>query len=159
LADNLEGKLTGNLKAAADEMLDDSGEWMSMAMKRKGDILICFLHPILEYQNGSYHFYGRDKYEFWRSFNIAGKSSEECIPISKFDDDFMKFIYGRSLKDLPKEMRKSRKITILLPKEGIISPVSRYVSADGRYSVSGCMNHWVSRGVRHSEETIDMVRY
>jgi hypothetical protein len=159
LADNLEGKLTGNLKAAADEMVDDLGEWLSMSMKRRGDILICYLHPNLKYQNGRYHLHGKYKCEFLRMFNVAGKSSEECIPLNKFDDDFVKFVYGRIPENLPKEMMQGKKkATVLLPKEGIVSPVSRYMSIDGRYSISACIQRWVSRGVRHSEETIDMFR-
>ena len=45
LIDNLEGKLKGKYKAVAEDMLDDSGEWMSMAVERKGNTLICYLHP------------------------------------------------------------------------------------------------------------------
>ncbi|MFH1066230.1 MAG: hypothetical protein V1734_07000, partial [Nanoarchaeota archaeon] len=45
LADHLEGKLSGDLKATADDMLYNYGEWLSMAVERQEDMLICYLHP------------------------------------------------------------------------------------------------------------------
>ena len=40
LADNLENKLTGSLKAVADDMLTSYGEWLDMAVERRGDVLL-----------------------------------------------------------------------------------------------------------------------
>ena len=44
IEDNLEGKLSGALKAVADDMMSSYGEWLSMAFERKG---ICLLHTCI----------------------------------------------------------------------------------------------------------------
>src|SRR3989339_2225151 len=42
---HLEKKLPKDLDDIAKDMLSSKGEWLSLAMKRKGDTLICYLDP------------------------------------------------------------------------------------------------------------------
>ena len=151
IADNLEGKLKGNLKAEADDMLSSYGEWLSMAVERKGDILICYMHPEglvwnskkSKYEQNSFKCDGRQE------FNISGKKSQEWISLDKFDDDFVKLFYGRSFDGLPKEMRQgSGKAHVALPADGELWPVGRNYF-DSRFYVYGYGYYYgASRGVR-----------
>lgn len=125
-ADNLEGKLQGEYKAAADDMLSSHGEWLSMAMERKGDVLVCYLHPEGLVWNEDKRLYIKKgfKYEDRQKFNVSGKVSQVWMPFDAFDNDFVKFIYGRNINDLPEKMREgTRKLRIDLPGEGILWPV------------------------------------
>ena len=77
LMDYHEEKLQGKLNVAADEMISGCGEWLSMAMERKGSILICYLHPeglVWDETKGVYVQNGF-KYYSKQCFNISGKKS------------------------------------------------------------------------------------
>jgi len=130
LMDNLEGKLQGEYKAVAEDMLDDYGEWMSMAVERIGDTLTCYLHPeglAWDKDKKIYWRKGIFKYDSRQEFDISGKGSACWIQLQKFSDDFVKMLYGRSYKDLPEDMREQVLGTdvYLPPPDGDIWPVYR----------------------------------
>ena len=125
IEDNLEGKLSGALKAVADDMLSSYGEWLSMAFERKGDLLIAYLHPegiVWDKNSNKYVKQNNFKYDSAQNFNIAGKKSNEWIPLQDFGDDFSLLAYSRKFADLPQVMREGNanisKAHVYLPKDG-----------------------------------------
>ena len=139
-------------------MLSNYDEWLSLAMERKGDILICYLHPeglVWDKESRMYERKGF-KYESEFRFDIAGKESDKWVPLEEFSDGFAGFIYGREFKHLPKAIKKGNthfgRARIMLPKDGELRPAGRDFSYDSlclfsRYEQSG------SRGVK--EKVID----
>ena len=118
LADHLEGKISGDLKATAEDMLYNYGEWLSMAVERQEDMLICYLHPkgLVWDANESRYKKNKFQYESREEFNVALMPSATWIPLDKFSDNFVKLFYGRSFKELPEKMRKGvKKAHISLP--------------------------------------------
>lgn len=90
-------------KYLADEMENITAEWLSMASLRREDVLTCYLHPEIIFSEGvPFVSCTSEKIEF----NIKGKESGKPIDLSEFDDEFVKFMYGRSFKDLPGVMRE-----------------------------------------------------
>jgi len=148
IIDGLEGKLTGKLsqlKDVQEDMLNSYGEWLSLAVERKGDVLIAYLDPEgLAWKKDHYaktsKFNASDK----KTLNIAGKNSEEWINLKEFDDEFTKYFYAREFASLPKEIQN--KAQVYLPPEGTIWPVGRDVFSDGYYVGNGA-----SRGVRRAK--------
>ena len=123
IEDNLEGKLSGALKAVADDMLSSYGEWLSMAFERKGDLLIAYLHPEgIVWDGSKYVKQNTFKSDSEQRFNIAGKKSNEWISLQEFSDDFSLLAYSRKFADLPQVMREGNanisKAHVYLPKDG-----------------------------------------
>jgi len=134
LADSLEGKLDEGLQSVARNMVRSLyGEWLSMAMERQGDILICYLDPQgLEWNGSSYVKTTSFSSSETRQFSVAGKSSEPGIDLEEFDDDLVVALYGYSWKDLPQKMKTGdRKAKMCLPSEELrgLSLVAASVSA------------------------------
>mgnify|MGYP001573409602 CR=1 FL=1 len=135
LIDNLEGKLKGKYKAVAEDMLDDSGEWMSMAVERKGNTLICYLHPEGLAWDKEKKIYMHDGFNHsgMQECAISGKESTMWRPLDQFGNDFVKLLYGRSYNDLPEEMKEDISCAVnvcktqvyLPPEDGNIWPVYR----------------------------------
>lgn len=127
MADYLEEKLQGKLNIVADEMLSGCGDWLSMAMERNGNILICYLHPeglVWDEGKGIYVQNGF-KYYSKQYFNISGKESNKDVGLNEFGDGFVNLFYGRSFNELPKEMREGdKKANISLPRDKEVWPVS-----------------------------------
>ena len=123
IEDNLEGKLSGALKAVADDMMSSYGEWLSMAFERKGDLLIAYLHPEgIVWDGSKYVKQNTFKSDSEQRFNIAGKKSNEWIPLQEFGDDFSLLVYSRKFADLPQVMREGNanisKAHVALPVDG-----------------------------------------
>ena len=151
IEDNLEGKLSGALKAVADDMLSSYGEWLSMAFERKGDLLIAYLHPEgIVWDGKTYVKQNTFKCDSKQNFNIAGKKSNEWISLQEFDDDFSLLVYSRKFADLPQVMREGNanisKAHVALPADGTAWPVGR-VNGD-RFGIGCDCSSRASRGVR-----------
>ncbi|MDI6738672.1 MAG: hypothetical protein QME12_09270 [Nanoarchaeota archaeon] len=153
ICDSLEGKLSGSLKAVANDMMSSYGEWLSMAFERKGDLLVAYLHPegIVWDASGSKYAKQNFAYSGEKQFNIAGKNSNERIPLQEFGDDFSLLAYGRKFADLPQLMREGNanisKAQVYLPADGTAWPVGRNYYNIG-FSINGNYDIRASRGVR-----------
>ncbi|MBI4016820.1 MAG: hypothetical protein HY363_03955, partial [Candidatus Aenigmarchaeota archaeon] len=125
LADSLEGKLTGELKGVADDMLSSYGEWLSLAFERDGDRLVCYVDPEgLIWKDGRYVKDANFKFAEKKVFDVSGKSSNQWIDLSNFGDDFVRFLYGRSFSDLPVKMREGGlRAQVYLPPDKTAWPV------------------------------------
>ncbi len=153
LIDGLEGKLAGQLKGVYDDMLVSYGEWLSLAVKREGDVLIAYVVPknlVWDKNKSNYVVRGQVDCVSKETFNIAGKQSQTLIDLREFEDKFVKFVYGCSFNQLPQIIREGdrrvRRAQVYLPSDGIVRPVARG-DFDGRFDVNCYFNGWASRGV------------
>lgn len=157
IIDYYEGKLEKGLARLAKNMLEGYGGWFSMAVKREGDSLICYVDPEnLEWDNtnNKYVINGKLEYSDKKELDIRGIPSGIWggIPsgiwacLEEFDDDFVKYFYTRKFKDLPVEMKKGE-IMIHLPSSyGILWPVS--CSSNSMLDIKTEYTSRASRGAR-----------
>ncbi|MFA5887562.1 MAG: hypothetical protein WC852_02535, partial [Candidatus Nanoarchaeia archaeon] len=107
LAAEIEGKVQGDLSSVAKDILSNNGEWLSMAVERIGNKLVCYLHPEgLVWNNIDEKYEGNGiihsgKYDF----DIGNKNPGEWHGLGAFSDDFVEFMYGRKFKNLPQIMK------------------------------------------------------
>ena len=129
LAESLEGKLTGDLKEVADNMLQSHGEWLSLAVERRGDVLIAQVDPEgLAWKKDEYVKTKKFACTEQREFDVTGKPSGSWIDLKEFNEDFVRFMYGRRFEDLPVAMREGdKRARVALPSEGKVRPVGRVV--------------------------------
>ena len=153
LADNLENKLTGSLKAVADDMLTSYGEWLDMAVERRGDVLLAYFGVSgLRWETDKYV---KDNFHADREqrFNIKGIPSLQYVDLAQFPDQFTQAVYGRAFAALPPEMREGdTRAQVYLPNKGVIRPVGHgyfvnRFNADAGYDVRA------SRGVRQAPKS------
>ena len=155
LADGIEGKLSGGLQKVSEDMLNNYGEWLSLAFERNNDVLICYLDPKGLVWNTKSSEYVKDGFKFAekKEFNIAGKPSQQWIELAEFSDNLVRFLYGRSFKDLPQDMREGdKKAQLYLPSDGVVWPVARDGFNDGYGVGGGNCNVGASRGVRPAQK-------
>jgi len=148
LENNLEKK---ELKDLGRDMLESSGEWLSMAVKTYNNKLVCYIDPEnikFEPENNVY-LVGKDiRYSDKKEFDITGIPLEKWISIEDFDDDFAKFFYTRTFKDLPEDMRKTvAGLEFILPTERYIHPIRRG-SGINKFSIVIFGDSCTSRGVK-----------
>ena len=152
LIDGLEGKLADGLKGVHNDMLGGYGEWLSLAVERKGDMLVAYLDPkklAWDKNCGEYIVQGNQVDCVGKeTFGIKGKQSQTWIDLREFEDKFVKFVYGCSFSQLPKLMQEGdERAQVYLPLEGVVRPVCR--GYFGRFSVNSYgYNYLASRGVR-----------
>ncbi|PIR59709.1 MAG: hypothetical protein COU68_04145 [Candidatus Pacebacteria bacterium CG10_big_fil_rev_8_21_14_0_10_45_6] len=150
IIDGLEGKLTGQLSQLKDvqkDMLNSYGEWLSLAIERKGDILVAYLDPEgLAWKKDHYAKTSKFKSSSQKELDIAGKNSEEWINLKEFDDEFTKYFYAREFASLPKEIQN--KTQVYLPADRTVWPVG----CDKFYIVDYVSNG-ASRGVRRAKKS------
>ena len=151
IAARLEKKLPKNLDDIAKDMLFVKGEWLSLAMERKGDTLICYLDPENLVWNASSRYDvlgGKLRYSDKNEFNINGKKSSEWICADQFSSELIKYCYGREFKQLPQEMRTGDyKAYLYLPRDGQLCPASRGIDLY-RFNLGSYNIYGSSRGVR-----------
>lgn len=127
----LENRLPPDLESFAQELIKSKDEWLSMAIKRKGNTLFCYVDPqnLKQNQNGLRYFTdGMLKYNHSLSKNLSVKNipSGTWVSLDHFSDEFVKYFYNRKLKSLPKKMREEPyKAGVYIPPEGDLWPVSR----------------------------------
>ena len=151
LSDNLENRLTASLKAVADDMLTSYGEWLDMAVERKGDILIAYfgvsgLHWVKDR-------YVKDKFRAakQREFDIAGIPSSQYVDLAQFPDEFTQAAYRRAFAALPLEMQKGDRRAQVYLRETGIWPIGH--CDFGRFDASAVYLNRASRGVRQAPKS------
>lgn len=144
-----ECKLSEKFDSVVKNIIHSFGEWFSMALRREGNRLYCFVNP----ENIGWNRYTKT-YNTGDDFNssyveildVTGIPSEEWVNLEHFNDDFVKFFTTRKFKDLPAEMQNG----VYLPPEGMLWPVGR--SDGGDFSICGYVHDRVSRGVKEKDE-------
>ena len=147
LAEGLEGRLTPDLKKVYDNMLTSYGEWVSMAMERKGDTLITYLDPKgLKWDGQKYVKTPEFNFQETKVFGIKGMKSQEYIDLNQWNPELVQYVYGRAFANFPSEMKeRSYSAQLYLPAEGMVQPVGRGNFRDRFYAGSGF--RWAVRGV------------
>ncbi len=161
IIDGVEKRLSGDLEAVFNDMGKGSGEWLSLAFERKGNILLAYIEPRnLDYfanppsgkKWSGYHKRDDFTFRYVLEFDV-GNVGNYWQELKAFDDKFVRFITGRSFEDLPEKLRKGpEKIRVSIPTGGDFWPVS--IGGTGEYKSSykfniGCYyTKAASRGVR-----------
>ena len=149
LIDNIE-QPQSSYKPLAQDMLASYGEWLSLAIKREQDKLICYLDPENLIWNGTtYEVQGSLKHAGEHTFNLNKKiKSETYVDLNQFPPDLQVFLYSRPYDQLPDIMKAGhQRAQFYVPPEGIIRPCGRGYSV-GNFNLLGDCNSWASRGVR-----------
>ncbi len=121
---NLEGKLTGQQRAVANDMSSSFGEWLSAAIKRKGNTLIVYFDPQGLVWDGSRYTPKNFTCSEKRNFPLAASiPSSTPIDLVRFSPELVAAMYGRPFRQLPPEIRDSGKPQLYLPPDGLIRPV------------------------------------
>ncbi len=150
----LEGRLSLEQQAIADDMIKGSGEWLSMAMLREGNLLHCYLDPE--------NFRGDEK--SWKYVVNGGKlkhAGEEVYSIgslrgwvsikeiNEINPALVEKLWSRHYAILPEEIRQNALLWI--PPENVLWPVSRFGYFNSRYVIyTNCFSNLASRGVRNA---------
>ncbi len=138
LAEGLEGKLNSKHKKVHDDMLISYGEWLSMAFERQGNTLITYLDPEGLVWDGTK--YGKERgfsCSKQKEFDITGKPSQTYLDLNLFDEQLVRYVYGRSFSDLPPKMKEGIfRAGLYLPPDNEVRPVGRGVLG-GRFDVGG----------------------
>jgi len=152
LSDHLEERLGNGVQEVAVDMLENYGEWVSLAWERKGDVLIAYVDPVGLVWDEQRREYVRDNFDCAQTqeFDITGKQSRHGVDLKEFGREFVVAHYGVPFDELPVQMREGdRRAQAYLTPEGIVWPVGRgnynywhYLLIDG----SSC-NFKASRGV------------
>lgn len=175
--DGIEGKLKGTgFEDVYTDLIWEYAvqEWLSLAFFRvDDDRLIAYLDPenLAYYRDTEsipntekevkdimykgaicgYKIAGELKYSSCHEFNISGIPSNKRISLNKFGDDFVKFIAGRPIKELPiimtetmRDVYEPRQFSpdIILPPKNVIRPMTFT-----RASVSFNFNNAIPRKV------------
>ena len=136
------------MKRVHDDLLTNHGEWLSMAMERQGDTLITYLDPEGLVWNGAKYVQERSfTFSKKEEFDITGKASHTFIDLKLFDEQLVRYVYGRAFADLPSEMKEGdRRAQLHLQAEGMVRPVGRGGFGSG-FVIGNFFDSWASRGV------------
>jgi len=159
ITEHLENRLPPDLDVFVKIRTGDYDEWLSIALERNRDVLLCFVDPenLKQNKNGlKYFFDGTLRYNYALSKELSVKNipSGTFVPLDQFSDEFVKYFYNRKFKELPKEMREGAyKAHVYLPPEGVLWPASRGCLVNRFYLYTYC-TYASSSGVRrHRKET------
>ena len=146
----LEDKLDASLQKINEDMLKSYGEWLSCAFERQGNKLFAYLDPeglMWNQKQNKYVVQGELKYAEKKEFDITGINSTQWTDLNKFNEEFIKYMYGKKCSDLPAEIKEgSKKAQVYLPPDKTVCPVGRGNYVDG-YVVYCCYYFRASRGV------------
>ncbi len=144
----LEERLQPEQQAVAGDMVNSYGEWLSMAILRKGNLLHCYLDPENLVWNGNQYIVqgGKLKHAEEEVYSIG--SLHGLIHIKYMNDAnpaLVEKLWSRHYALLPEEIRQNA--WILLPPENALRPVSsnNYIT---KYDVDTSYITSASRGVR-----------
>jgi len=127
LVEVLEGKLQGEPEMIAEELMNSTTIWTSLAVKREGDTLTCYIDPEIERPRKDYIFKKNVKpYTEVREFYMPEISSGDLwYHLRQLTDEFVKYIFTRTEKNLPKEaLGRSITMQVALPPEGVLWPAA-----------------------------------
>jgi len=144
-----------NYKEICKDMMSSSGEWLSIAIERDKDFLICYLDPefiILEDNNyNTTNISSADKIKFYIGDGIQ---SNDWVSLKEFPKDFTAFLLSKSFFDLPDKMKiGENEIRIYLPENGIWPMAYRHL--DLAYNIIEYSKHSASRGVKKYARSIN----
>jgi len=155
IINHLEGKLENNLNRSVTAMLKNGqryGYWLSIAVSREEDSLICYTNPenLKKYDNYPYYRSENGALRFDKElrFNVKGIPSQKLSDLRLFNEGFVEFFYSRKFKDLPEAIQEGR---VFLPPEDVLSPGMLYLpmnSMKQEFSLSFYEFDAFSRGVR-----------
>ncbi|MBM3199803.1 hypothetical protein FJZ53_02610 [Candidatus Woesearchaeota archaeon] len=152
----IDGKIKNEFHAAAKDMASSFGctEWLSMAVKRDRDVLVCYANPKNLVWDDSSKIYKPDGILSFdpalsTEISIKGVPSEEWVDLKRLSEDFVKYFYTRKFEELPDEINSNDDYAqIFLPAEGGIWPVGRGANwLKYSLSTSTCLKR-ISRGVK-----------
>ncbi len=149
IINHLEGKLDEKLGTIAKDILASEGEWFSMAVKRKGEILTCYLDPEnirLSKYDKQYVVDGALKYSHKEELAVKIIPSQMWVGLKYFNNYFVSFFCNCNFKDLPAKMQEKSKI--YLPPDDILWPIG---GGDWGLDICGYVSERVSRGVREKK--------
>jgi len=132
IIDNLEGKLDGKLKDVAASI---GKEWLSLAMGRHQDTLTCYV--------GLRHVGSTFRMSEKKTFDVKGLVSGGKIPLQALPKEFVRWMYGRDFKDLP---RKIRNTLIEMPSKSDKPNIAHFYGISSTYDVRSNSTDY-SRGV------------
>lgn len=147
LINRLENKLNQKLGYTAQTILASDGEWLNVAVERKGKKLVCYVNPENLKWNQNLHKYiydGNLEYDYKKELSIGDVPSYDWVGLKSFNDEFSIFFYNRELKDMSEEIQK--KSAVYFPGDSVIWPIARG-SGHGLY-ICGYVDHRVCRGVK-----------
>src|SRR3989344_8853167 len=153
IMDGLEGRLDDpklvSLKQIYSDMISSYGEWLSLAMRRKKDKLICYEKPEGLVWDGSNYVQKNFTYSGQpKTFDIAGIASDTYVDLNQFKPELILYLYGRPFAKLPNELKVgSSRTQLWLPSENMgVRPVGRG-GVNYWYDVDAICDSWASRGV------------
>ncbi len=124
LCRGLEGRLQPEQQAVADDMVNSYGEWLSMAMMRKGNMLHCYLDPEnLIWDGNKYVVQGEKlKHAGEEVYSIGSLNGLIFIKeVNERNPALVEKLWSRHYAILPKEIRQ--KTLLWLPRENGLWPV------------------------------------
>jgi|GEM_PF-5044671 len=145
LLDTMHDGKTDPLKSVRADLLSSGEEWLSLALERQGNTLICHTDPDGWHStNGVYRRTSQFSSLQSKSFDITGIPSSVRLSLTDFGNDLITVLYGRPLHRLPPIYQ--REGSIILPRNNSIQPVC----AGGSYGLrfTSMMPYGASRGVR-----------
>ena len=139
-------------KPLAQDMLSSYGEWVSLAIKRTGNQLTCYLDPenlIWNAPKEIYEVQGSLKHSGEHTFTIDNAiKSQTYVDLNQFPPDLQVFLYSKPFDQLPDMMKAGNKrAQLYLPPENRIWPCGRGNGISDFY-LDGYYDSRASRGVR-----------
>ncbi len=146
----LEGRLSPEQKAIADDMTSyNYGEWLSIAVLQKGNLLHCYLDPEnLKWDEKAWKYVtheGKLKHAGEEVYSIGSLCG--CVSIkdvNEINPALVEKLWSRHYAILSEEVKQNA--WIWLPSENVLWPVSR--GDYNKFFILPYINHWASRGVR-----------
>lgn len=128
LIGHFEGKLGRKLDALAKSMLYGLGGWLSVAVERYDDTLVCYADPQnVKWASDAFQ-YTIDgaflRHRGCKEFDVKGIPSEEWVDLGRFKDDFVEYFYTRKFEQLPIGLRRNAKVCLPLPDYSPIYAIS-----------------------------------
>ncbi len=145
----LEGRLSPEQQAVADDVVRSYSEWLSMAMMRKGNMLHCYLDPENLVRNGNQYIAqgGKLKHAGEEVYSI-GSVRERWVyikEVNKMNPALVEKLWSRPYAILSEDIRQDG--WMWFPSENILCPVGRGIFG---YGVDTLYCHGTSRGVRRN---------
>jgi hypothetical protein len=148
LIDYLECTLNDKLQTVAENMIEScSGEWLSMAVERQGNLLVFYTDPENIVWDGQKQMDVSLNYSAKHEFEHRPRPWRQCdnyeeMNLKRLDDDLVRFIYTRPYRDLPRQIKNAK---IKLPSEGLAPLYIENYKVNCFYSIA------MSRGCRRAK--------
>ncbi len=145
----LEGRLQPEQQAIAGDMLASYGEWLSMAMILKGNMLHCYLDPKnIEFQGCEYGVKGgKLKHAGEEVYSIGPFRGWISIKeVNEINPALVEKLWSRPYAILPEEIRQHA--WLFLPPENVLCPIGFFGYFNSGYIINTHCDLGNSRGVR-----------